>query len=116
MGERIPETFTPKCFKTIGKTSISGKTRYAANPMGPSGATTALRGTQPSATAHGGNPSKMKGNHGFLAVPLCDVREGSEGNESRKPLPGNASKPLGKRAFLAKPATQGWLWYLVAPQ
>ena len=55
-GGRLPGTADQIPFKNISKTSISGKTRYPTNTMGPNGAPSVLRGTQSPAKAHVDNP------------------------------------------------------------
>ena len=68
-----------KTVQNCGKTSDSGKSCSAANPMGPSGAPSAPRGHQCSPRAHVGNPWENKGKLRFRVVPLCRVRGGISG-------------------------------------
>ena len=60
------ETVSKEPFENVVKTKVSEKTRSLANPMGPSGAPSALRGSQSSAKAHIEKRCKNKGNEGFL--------------------------------------------------
>ena len=78
-GEQFPDIFEQKTLQNSGKTSESGKTYYAANPMGPSGAPSAPRGHKSSPRAHVGNPWENKGKLRFRVVPLCRVRGGISG-------------------------------------
>ena len=55
----------PEIVKKLVKTSIFDKTRYPANPMGPSGAPSARCGPQSSAKAHVENPLENKGKPRF---------------------------------------------------
>ena len=76
---RTPVTIKKKSFKNVVKQSDSGKSRYAANPLGPNGGTSARRGSQSPATAHVENPWGNKGNLDPLEVRLCFVRDGIRG-------------------------------------
>ncbi len=78
-GEQFPDIFEQKTLQNSGKTSESGKTYYAANPKGPSGAPSAPRGHKSSPRAHVGNPWENKGKLRFRVVPLCRVRGGISG-------------------------------------
>ena len=73
------DIFDQKTLQNSGKTSESGKTYYAANPKGPSGAPSAPRGHKSSPRAHVGNPWENKGKLRFRVVPLCRVRGGISG-------------------------------------
>ena len=66
-------------FQNSRKQGESGKTCFAANPMGPSGAPSAPRGHKSSPRAHVGNPWENKGKLRFRVVPLCRVRGGISG-------------------------------------
>ena len=73
------DIFDQKTLQTSGKTSESGKSGFAANPMGPRGAPSAPRGHKSSPRAHVGNPWGNKGELRFRVVPLCRVRGGISG-------------------------------------
>ena len=76
---RLRTHFTKKLSRRLEKQRGSGKTYYATNPMGPSGAPSAPRGHKSSPRAHVGNPWENKGKLRFCVVPLCRVRGGISG-------------------------------------
>ena len=73
-GGRLPVTVN-KIIQTVVKTSTSGKSRYPANPMGPNGTPSTLRGPQSPVKAHVENPWENKGERRVHEVPLRDVKD-----------------------------------------
>ena len=95
-----PAIINQRTSQNSGKTSESGETNVAANPMGPSGAPSALRGPQCFAKAHIENPWENKGERRFLQVPLCYVRDGIRGGLIPVIINKNRSKRCKKQVNL----------------
>ena len=115
-GDRIPDRVSQKPFKNVVKTKVSEKTRSLANPMGPSGAPSALRGPQCFAKAHVEIPWENKGYRRFLEVPLCYVRDGIRGEQIPVTFNQKTFQTVEKQANLEKPASQQIPWGRARPR
>ena len=85
---RSPDMVSKKWSKNVVKTNVSGKIRYPANPIGPSGAPGALRGSLCSAKAHVENPWKNKGKR-RSPLRIWGAAVGCAGGDQRGPNPGH---------------------------